>query len=68
MEADGGLGGPRVYFDVDDVQAAVAKVKELGGEAAEAMPVPGLGWFATCKDNVGNDFGVWQTDPNAGQG
>jgi predicted enzyme related to lactoylglutathione lyase len=24
-----------------------------------------MGWFATCKDASGNDFGLWQTDPNA---
>ena len=30
------------------------------------MAVPSMGWFATCTDNEGNDFGLWQTDPNAG--
>lgn len=29
------------------------------------MPVPGMGWFATCKDTEGNDFGLWQTDASA---
>ena len=27
----------------------------------------GLG-FATCRDPHGNDFGLWQSDPSAGQG
>jgi predicted enzyme related to lactoylglutathione lyase len=63
--ADGSARGPRVYFDVDDNQASAGQVKELGGEADEPMPVPGMGWFATCKDNEGNDFGLWQNDPNA---
>ena len=40
-------------------------MKELGGEADEAMPVPGMGWFSLCKDTEGNEFGLWQTDPNA---
>ena len=40
-------------------------MNELGGEASDAMPVPGMGWFATCKDNQGNDFGLWQNDPSA---
>ena len=31
------------------------------------MPVPGMGWFALCSDTEGNDFGLWQTDPGAGQ-
>ena len=38
---------------------------ELGGEAKDAMPVPGMGWFAICKDSEGNEFGLWQTDPDA---
>ena len=60
-----GSEGPRVYFDVDDINAATARVKELGGESSDGMPVPGMGWFATCKDSEGNDFGLWQTDPSA---
>jgi predicted enzyme related to lactoylglutathione lyase len=60
-----GKRGMRVYFDVDDVNAGVAQVRELGGEADDPMPVPSMGWFATCTDNVGNEFGLWQTDPSA---
>jgi len=29
------------------------------------MPVPGMGWFATCTDPHGNEFGLWQNDPSA---
>ena len=65
MEADGDGRGPRVYFDVDDIRAATARVAELGGEASDAMPVPGMGWFSTCSDVEGNEFGLWQTDPDA---
>jgi uncharacterized protein len=61
----GGARGARVYFDTDDIQQGTAKVKELGGEADEAMPVPGMGWFSICKDTEGNEFGLWQNDPNA---
>jgi len=25
-----------------------------------------MGWFAVCKDVEGNEFGLWQNDPNAG--
>jgi uncharacterized protein len=65
MAGDGSTPGPRVYFDVDDINAATARVKELGGEAGEAMPVPGMGWFSVNKDVGGNEFGLWQNDPNA---
>jgi predicted enzyme related to lactoylglutathione lyase len=40
-------------------------VKELGGEANDPGPVPGMGWFATCSDTEGNEFGLWQNDPTA---
>jgi predicted enzyme related to lactoylglutathione lyase len=62
---EGNTDGIRVYFDVDDINASTAKVQELGGEANEPLPVPSMGWFAGCKDAVGNDFGLWQSDPNA---
>ena len=65
MASDGNTSGPRVYFDADDINASVARVKELGGDSSEPMPVPGMGWFATCTDSVGNQFGLWQNDPSA---
>jgi len=60
-----GKKGTRSYFSVDDVKAGAAKVKELGGEADDPMPVPNMGWFSTCRDPHGNEFGLWQTDPSA---
>jgi predicted enzyme related to lactoylglutathione lyase len=63
--ADGDKRGARVYFDVDDINMAKARVGELGGEAGDAMPVPGMGWFSLCTDCEGNEFGLWQNDENA---
>ena len=60
-----GKRGTRTYFDVDDINAGAARVRELGGEASEAMPVPGMGWFSTCQDPHGNEFGLWQSDASA---
>jgi predicted enzyme related to lactoylglutathione lyase len=57
-----GKQGTRSYFEVDDVNAGAARVRELGGEADEPMPVPSMGWFSTCRDPHGNEFGLWQTD------
>ena len=62
---ESGKRGTRAYFAVDDINAGAARVKELGGEANEPGPVPGMGWFATCTDPHGNEFGLWQTDPAA---
>jgi uncharacterized protein len=64
-KADGAERCPRVYFDVDDINAGVARVGELGGKANDPMPVPSMGWFAACTDTEGNPFGLWQTDPSA---
>jgi predicted enzyme related to lactoylglutathione lyase len=61
----GDTGAIRVYFDVDDINAGAAKVKELGGKADDPQPVPGMGWFATGADTEGNPIGLWQTDPSA---
>jgi predicted enzyme related to lactoylglutathione lyase len=60
-----GKRGLRPYFDVDDINAGAARVKELGGQANDPMPVPQMGWFATCTDPHGNEFGLWQTDSSA---
>jgi predicted enzyme related to lactoylglutathione lyase len=60
-----GKRGTRSYFEVDDVHAGAARVRELGGEADQPMPVPSMGWFVTCTDPHGNEFGLWHTDPSA---
>jgi hypothetical protein len=57
--------GTRAYFDVEDIKAGAARVNELGGKAGEAMPVPNMGWFVTCSDPHGNEFGLWQSDESA---
>ena len=54
-----------VYFDTDDIEASVAKVRELGGTADDKQPVPTHGWFAACKDTEGTSFSLWQGDESA---
>ena len=47
------------YFRVEDIEAAVAKVKTLGGKPAEIIKSPsGLG--ARCTDDQGTTFSLWQ--------
>ena len=62
----GSPGTPSYYYAVDDIDAAVEKVRDLGGSADEKMPVPGHGWFAAAKDTEGNAFHLWQSDSGAG--
>jgi predicted enzyme related to lactoylglutathione lyase len=61
-----GKSHPNVYLATDDIDASLAKVRELGGEAEDKMPVPSMGWFAACKDDQGMEFHLWQVDPAAG--
>jgi uncharacterized protein len=52
-----------LYFRVDDMQATLARVRALGGQAEEPQASPsGLG--AVCRDDGGTAFSVWQ--PAAG--
>jgi predicted enzyme related to lactoylglutathione lyase len=55
-------GGPIIYFGSDDIDADLAKVRELGGEADDKQPIPSVGWFARCKDTEGNPFSLFQSD------
>jgi len=54
-----------VYFDSDDIETSVAKVREAGGEANDKAPIPGIGWFSHCKDTEGNIFGLFESDESA---
>jgi len=57
---------PYVFFAVDDIDAAIARVKELGG-TVEEMDVEGddssqeqFGRFKLCRDDQGSPFGLHQ--------
>ena len=57
---------PLVFFAVDDIDAAVARVQELGGSVDE-MDVEGdessqaeFGRFKLCRDDQGSPFGLHQ--------
>jgi uncharacterized protein len=64
-EAGSGL---TIYFDTDDIDASVAKTRELGGEATDKMEIPGVGWFSQCKDTEGNEFSLFQGSPSGASG
>jgi uncharacterized protein len=75
IEAPGVRGGihggdrgasPYVFFAIDDIDAAVARVRELGG-TVEEMDVEGdeasqaeFGRFKLCRDDQGSPFGLHQ--------
>lgn len=65
MEAGGAIyptdkKGILVYFASDDIDASVARVRELGGEAGDAQEIPGVGRYSHCTDTEGNLFGLYQ--------
>jgi predicted enzyme related to lactoylglutathione lyase len=60
-----GMSGTTLYLGSDDMDADIAKVRELGGEADDKQPIPNIGWFARCKDSEGNAFALYQGDENA---
>ena len=53
---------PLVYFDTDDIDASIAKIRDAGGEAPDKQPIPGVGWFTHAKDTEGNEIGIFQSD------
>ncbi len=56
----------QVSIRVPDLEAFIAKVKEGGGYVLETkLPVPGVGWYATCAEPGGLVFGLFQADPTA---
>ena len=55
------LAGPTVVIDVDDIDAALAKVESLGGSTLLARtPVGEMGFSAYFQDSEGNVVGLWQ--------
>lgn len=58
-----GQKGVMAYFGVQDMDAALAQVRELGGEAGEKLEIPGVGLYAQCTDTEGNAFGLYQDAP-----
>lgn len=49
----------KVYFDVADIHAAVARLRELGGESGEIDETPS-GYQVDCRDDQGTEFSLHQ--------
>lgn len=53
---------PIVVIEVDDIDASLAKIEELGGTTVLAkQPVGEIGHAAYFKDVDGNIMGLWQS-------
>ena len=54
------------FFDIKSIQEYSAKVERLGGKViTPKTPVPGMGYFAVCKDTEINGFGIFEADETA---
>lgn len=75
---DGGIGSARdttlsegkpltvITVPVADVDKIIALVQANGGRIIEAkIPIPGVGWYATCAEPGGLYFGIIQADEDA---
>jgi len=55
-----------ITVPVENVDAVIALVEANGGSVVEPkIPVPGIGWYATCAEPGGLLFGIIQADPDA---
>ncbi|HEV3232880.1 MAG TPA: VOC family protein [Candidatus Dormibacteraeota bacterium] len=53
-------------MSVDSIEDSLAKIVEKGGKVLQAKtPIPTMGWYATCEDTEGNQFGLFTQDPGA---
>jgi predicted enzyme related to lactoylglutathione lyase len=58
---------PVVTIDVDDIDATLARVEELGGSTVQGRQEVGeMGWSAYFRDAEGNVMGLWQARASAG--
>jgi predicted enzyme related to lactoylglutathione lyase len=58
--------GTTLTMSVDSIEDALATITEAGGSEVQGKtPVPGMGYFATCKDTEGNRIGIFTNDPSA---
>jgi len=54
------------YVNVPSVTQFMAKVEKLGGSICRPKTaVPGMGYFAICKDTENNTFAVWEMSKSA---
>jgi len=62
----GGRPTVQLTMPVSDLDAMLARVMQAGGRVVEPrMPIPTIGWYATCAEPGGLCFGLIQADPSA---
>ena len=60
-----GQSGTTNTIDVSSIDEFSKKIISHGGNIIMTKTaIPGVGWFAQCKDTEGNIFGIMQPDAN----
>ncbi len=60
------LSSPTVVVDVDDIEAALVEIGEIGGTVVSGRQEVGeMGYSAYVLDSEGNLLGLWQTRRDA---
>jgi uncharacterized protein len=53
-------------ISVPSVDEYIVRIQAASGKLVQPkMPIPGIGYYAVCKDSEGNTFGIMQSDPTA---
>jgi predicted enzyme related to lactoylglutathione lyase len=54
------------YISVKSVDEYSSKVEKLGGKIfVPKHTVPGIGYFALCRDTENNVFAIWESNESA---
>jgi predicted enzyme related to lactoylglutathione lyase len=54
------------FIDVTSIDEYSSKIEKLGGNViVSKMAVPGMGYFAICRDTEKNNFGIWESNESA---
>lgn len=62
----GGNPLTQVTVPVPNLDQVISLVQSSGGRIVEPkVPIPGIGWYATCAEPGGLCFGIIQEDPTA---
>lgn len=62
----GGQPLTQVTVPVPNLNEVLSRVQANGGQIVEPrIPIPGIGWYATCAEPGGLRFGVIEADPSA---
>ncbi|MDQ0619927.1 putative enzyme related to lactoylglutathione lyase [Arthrobacter globiformis] len=64
MAREGELTTPVITVDVEDIDATLRTVEQLGGSVVKPKEtIPGMGHYAYFKDTEGNILGLWENLP-----